>query len=132
MAKDKFSTGGGPTQRMLRVAELIRRALADALMRGDVHDEALAHVSVTVSEVRVSSDLRYATVFVLPLGGVNTEEVIEALNRSKGELRRSVNKAVTLRFSPELKFLADKSFDQMDETRRLLDQENVRRDLDRE
>ena len=132
MAKDKFSTGGGPSQRMLRVAELIRRALADALMRGDIHDEALAHVSVTVSEVRVSSDLRYATVFVLPLGGVNTDEVIEALNRSKGELRRSVNKAVTLRFSPELKFLADKSFDQMDETNRLLGLENVRRDLDRD
>ena len=132
MAKDKFSTGGGPSQRMLRVAELIRRALADALMRGDIHDEALAHVSVTVSEVRVSSDLRYATVFVLPLGGVNTDEVIEALNRSKGELRRAVNKAVTLRFSPELKFLADKSFDQMDETNRLLGLENVRRDLDRE
>jgi ribosome-binding factor A len=69
---------------------------------------------------------------VLPLGGVNTDVVIDALNRSKGELRRSVNKAVTLRFSPELKFLADKSFDQMDETNRLLDLENVRRDLDRD
>lgn len=132
MAKNKFPQGAGPSQRQLRVAELIRRALAETLMRGDVHDEELAHVSVTVGEVRISPDLRYAIVFVLPLGGVNTDLVIEALNRNKGELRRAVNKAVALRYSPELKFLADKSFDRMDETRRLLDQENVRRDLERD
>ncbi len=132
MTKDSFQPGSGPTQRQLRVAELIRRALADTLMRGDIHDDELAHVSVTVGEVRMTPDLRQAMVFVLPLGGVNTDAVIEALNRNKGELRRAVNKTVSLKFSPELKFIADESFDRMDETRRLLDQENVKRDLEQD
>ncbi len=132
MAKEKSHQGKAPTQRQLRVAELIRRALADTLMRGDIHDEELAHVSVTVGEVRTSPDLRHATVFVLPLGGVNTDGVIAALNRNTGELRRAVNKAVSLKFSPELRFIPDPSFDQMDETRRLLDDEKVRRDLGRD
>ncbi len=130
MAKENLHQGKGPTQRQLRVGELIRRALADALMRGDIHDEELAHVSVTVGEVRTSPDLRHATVFVLPLGGVNTDAVITALNRNKSELRRVVNKAVSLKYSPDLRFVADTSFDQMDETRRLLADEKVRRDLD--
>jgi len=130
MAKNKSFEGRGPSQRQLRVAELIRRALSDILLRGDIHDEELAHVSVTVGEVRTSSDLRHATAFVLPLGGVNTDLVIAALNRNKGEIRRQVTKTLALKYSPELGFLPDRSFDQMDETRRLLDSEAVRRDLD--
>lgn len=132
MGKNSYHEGGGPSQRQLRVGELIRRSLADILMRGDVHDPDLAHVSVTVGEVRASTDLRHATVFVLPLGGTNTDEVVEALNRNKPELRHLVTKSLKLKYSPELNFLADRSFDLMDETRRLLDSEEVRRDLDKD
>jgi len=132
MAKNKYHEGSGPSQRQLRVGELIRRALSDVLMRGDLHDPELAHASITVGEVRTTPDLRHATVFVLPLGGVNTEAVLRALERNKGELRRTVTRAVKLKFSPELRFQADRSFDQMDETRRLLDSAEVRRDLDKD
>lgn len=132
MGKKSYHEGGGPSQRQLRVGELIRRSLADILMRGDVHDPDLAHVSVTVGEVRTSTDLRHATVFVLPLGGTNTDEVVEALNRNKPELRHLVTKSLKLKYSPELNFLADRSFDLMDETRRLLDSDEVRRDLDKD
>ncbi len=131
MGKTSFNESRGPSQRQLRVGEVIRRALSEVLMRGDLHDPDLAHVSITVSEVRISPDLKVATAFVLPLGGVNVSEVLEALNRNKAELRRAVNKAVTLKFSPELRFLEDTSFDQMDRTRTLLAAEEVRRDLDR-
>ncbi|MEE9455502.1 MAG: 30S ribosome-binding factor RbfA [Paracoccaceae bacterium] len=129
MAKKKFQTGGAPSQRQLRVAELIRRALADIFLRGDLHDPDLAHVSVTVGEVRITPDLRQAVIFVLPLGGINTDHVVEVMNRNKGEVRHLINKALALRHSPDLKFLPDRSFDQMDETQRLLDLPNVRRDI---
>ena len=130
MAKSRFDTGPGPSQRQLRVGELVRRTLSDVLMRGDVHDPDLAGVSTTVGEVRMSPDLRIATVYVLPLGGVNVHEAIKALARSAYELRRAVNKAVKLKFSPELRFLPDETFDQMDHTRQILSDERVRQDLD--
>jgi ribosome-binding factor A len=130
MAKSRFETGRGPSQRQLRVGELVRRTLSDVLMRGDVHEPDLAGVSITVSEVRMSPDLRIATVYVLPLGGGDVKTIIKALARSAYELRRAVNKAVKLKFSPELRFLADETFDQMDHTREMLSQERVRRDLD--
>ena len=130
MAKSRFDTGTGPSQRQLRVGELVRRTVSDVLMRGDVHDPDLAGVSVTVGEVRMSPDLRIATVYVLPLGGVNVQVVIKALARSAHELRRAVNKAVKLKFSPELRFLADDTFDQMDRTRQMLGDERVQRDLE--
>lgn len=130
MAKRRFDDTGGPTQRSLRVGELIRRALSDILLRGDVHDDDLAGVSVTVSEVRCSPDLRHATAFVLPLGGKGTDTVLAALARNQRELRRLVTKAISVKYSPDLRFEADRSFDQMDETRRLLASDPVRRDLD--
>ncbi|MEL7469814.1 MAG: 30S ribosome-binding factor RbfA [Pseudomonadota bacterium] len=129
MPKRQFDHDSGPSQRQLRVGELIRRTISDVLMRGDVHDPDLAGVSVTVGEVRMSPDLRVATVYVLPLGGVNVEAVIKALARSAHELRRAVNKAVKLKFSPQLRFLPDETFDQMDDTRRMLSEDRVRRDL---
>ncbi len=128
MAKRKFDSSKGPSQRQLRVGELIRRVVSEVLLRGDLHDPDLAHVSVTVGEVRATPDLRQALVFVLPLGGQNADVVIEALNRNKSEVRRAVNKELSLKYSPELKFMYDQTFDQMDETRRLLEQANVRRD----
>lgn len=130
MARTRPSSGGAPSQRQLRVAEVIRRALSEILARGDVHDPELAHVSVTVGEVRATPDLRHATVFVLPLGGVNTEAVLEALNRNRAELRREVTAQIDLKFSPELNFQPDLSFDRMDRTRELLRSPAVRRDLD--
>jgi ribosome-binding factor A len=129
MAHRKDSISSGPSQRQLRVGEVIRRALADILNRGDIHDPELAHVSVTVGEVRTTPDLKRALVFVLPLGGGNADQVIAALNRNKGELRRAVTRAIELKFSPELKFVIDQTFDQLDETRRLLNQETVKRDI---
>jgi len=130
MHRRRFDDSRGPSHRQLRVGELIRRALSDILMRGDVHEPDLAGVSITVGEVRTSPDLRVATVFVLPLGGANADEVLAALRRAKGELRHLVTRAIDLKFSPELRFVLDETFDRMDETRTLLGEERVRRDID--
>lgn len=130
MAKNKFHDGPGPSQRQLRVGELIRRTLSDVLMRGDVHDPELNRMSITVGEVRTSPDLKIATAFVLPLGGKGAEEALVALRRNKGELRRAVGKACKLKFAPDLRFVIDETFDQMDETRRLLSQDDVVRDTE--
>lgn len=129
MSKRRFNEQTGPSQRQLRVGEVIRRALADLLARGDLHDPDIAHMSITVGEVQTSPDLKAATVHVMPLGGQNVDLVIEALNRNKGELRRHLNRNVKLKFSPELKFVADRTFERMDETRRLLSQAVVQRDI---
>jgi len=131
MAKTRPLTGSGsPSQRQLRVGEVIRRALSEILARGDVHDPDLARVSVTVAEVRVSPDLKLATAYVMPLGGVNTAEVVRALGRNRVELRRLVTDRIDLRFSPELAFRPDTRFDQMDRTRDILSSPDVRRDLE--
>jgi len=131
MAKTRPLTGSGsPSQRQLRVGEVIRRALSEILARGDVHDPDLARVSVTVAEVRVSPDLKLATAYVMPLGGVNTAEVVRALGRNRAELRRLVTDRIDLRFSPELAFRPDTRFDQMDRTRDILRSPDVRRDLE--
>ncbi|MGB3316400.1 MAG: 30S ribosome-binding factor RbfA [Albidovulum sp.] len=129
MATNRFSSGSGPTQRQLRVGELMRRTLSEVLQRGDVHNDVLRAMSITVGEVRVSADLRVATVYVLPLGGKDADEAMVALNRSKGELRHHVGKAMKLKFAPELRFMLDETFDRMDETRRLLSDERVQRDI---
>ena len=126
----KTRSPSGPSQRQVRVAEVIRRALSEILARGEVHDPELAGVSVTVAEARVSPDLRHATVYVLPLGGVNTEAVLAALARNRGEIRRLVTDRIELKHSPDLSFRADNRFDQMDRTRELLRSPAVRRDLE--
>ncbi|MEL7183944.1 MAG: 30S ribosome-binding factor RbfA [Pseudomonadota bacterium] len=130
MAKNRFETGGGPSQRQLRVGELIRRTLSDVLIRGDVHDPDLNAMSITVGEVTVSPDLKIATAWVLPLGGKDPDGAIKALKRNKGELRRAVGKEMTLKFSPDLRFRIDETFDRMDDTRRLFSDAKVRRDLE--
>lgn len=130
MAKNKFHDGPGPSQRQLRVGELIRRTLSEVLMRGDIHDPDLNRLSVTVGEVRTSPDLKVATAYVLPLGGKGQDEVISLLARNKHELRRIIGKKLELKYAPDLRFRLDQTFDQMDETRRLFSQEEVRRDLD--
>lgn len=129
MSRQATPSGRAPSQRQLRVGEVIRRALAEILARGDVSDPELGRVSITVSEVRASPDLRHATAFVMPLGGANAEGVVKALNRNKGELRRLVTAMIDLRRSPEIVFVADASFDRMDRTRALLRSPAVTRDL---
>lgn len=131
MNKRRANEHSGPTQRQLRVGELIRRTLAEVLQRGALYDPDIAHMSITVCEVRTSPDLKQAVVHVMPLGGQDADKAIAALNRNKAELRRHLNRNIDLKFSPELRFVADTTFDRMDETRRLLSQETVRRDLER-
>lgn len=131
MGKNRFHDGAGPSQRQLRVGELIRRTLSQVLQRGDIHDPDLNRMSITVGEVRSSPDLKVATVHVLPLGGIGQEDALEYLNRNRSELRRLVARKLALKFAPELRFRLDRTFDQMDDTRRLLDQDAVRRDLER-
>src|SRR6056297_177525 len=130
MAKNKFHDGPGPSQRQLRVGELIRRTLSEVLMRGDIHDPDLNRMSVTVGEVRTSPDLKIATAYVMPLGGEGQDDLIELLARNKSELRRLIGKKLDLKYAHDLRFRLDKTFDQMDETRRLFSQEKVRRDVE--
>lgn len=130
MAKSRHHEGSGPSQRQLRVAELIRRTLSDVLNRGDIHDPELNRLSLTVGEVQVSPDLKIATAFVLPLGGQGQEDAIKLLGRNKGELRRALSKEMTLKYAPDLRFRLDETFDRMDRTRELFERDDVRRDLD--
>ncbi len=129
MAK-RFHEGPGPSQRQLRVAELIRRRLSDVLHQGDIHDPDLNRLSITVGEVTCSPDLKVATAYVLPLGGGQREEALEALKRNRSEIRRVVGKGLQLKFSPDIRFQIDETFDRLDNTRAMFADENVRRDLD--
>ncbi|MBL4629021.1 MAG: 30S ribosome-binding factor RbfA [Roseicyclus sp.] len=130
MARRKNQDGPSKTQRQLRVGELIRRTLSTLLARGEVHDPALNAMSITVGEVRTSSDLKIATVYVMPLGGDGREDAIEALKRNKFELRRLLGKSLKLKYLPDLRFLIDQTFDQMDATREMLSRAEVRRDVE--
>jgi ribosome-binding factor A len=130
MAKHRTHDGPGPSQRQLRVGELIRRTLSEVLMRGDIHDPELNRLSITVGEVRLSPDLKIATAFVMPLGGEAQGAAIEYLARNKSELRRIIGRKAGLKFTPDLRFRLDETFDQMDETRRLFEDEKVRRDVE--
>ncbi|MEL6517623.1 MAG: 30S ribosome-binding factor RbfA [Pseudomonadota bacterium] len=130
MARSRFSEGSGPSQRQLRVGELLRRRLAEVLTRGDIHDPDLNAMSITVGEVRASPDLKVATAYVLPLGGKGRDEALDALRRNRAEIRRTVAKGLELKFAPELRFALDETFDRMDDTRRLLAEDTVRRDID--
>mgnify|MGYP003643978374 CR=1 FL=1 len=121
--------GAGPSLRLLRVAENVRHAISAILARGDVQDPDLGHVSVTVSEVRLSSDMRHATIFVMPLGGDKTGKIIEALNRKAGFIRGAMGKMVHMKFMPQLKFKQDESFDEASHIEALLRSEKVMQDL---
>lgn len=128
--KRSHDHGSGPSQRQLRVGELLRRRLSEVLTRGEIHDPDLNALSITVGEVRASPDLKVATAWVLPLGGKDPELALEVLHRNRGEIRRAVSKGLELKYAPELRFRIDETFDRMDETRRLLSDESVRRDVD--
>lgn len=111
----------GPSQRQLRVGELIRHALSELMTRGEIHDDVIAEHVITISEVRMSPDLRLATVYVLPLGGVDTEPVLAALERNKRFIRGVVARAVNLKFAPDIRFRKDESFERGERIDRLLD-----------
>ena len=132
MSRNRFSEGPGPSQRQLRVAELIRRRLSDVLMQGDIHDPELNAMSITVGEVTCSPDLKIATAYVLPLGGKDREAALSALRRNRNEVRRAVGKGMQLKFTPEIRFQIDETSDRLDDTRAMFADENVRRDLDSE
>lgn len=132
MARPRFRDGPGPSQRQLRVAETIRRRLSEVLAQGDIHDPALNAFSITVGEVVCSPDLRNATAYVLPLGGTRRDEALAALERNRAEIRRAVTRGLQLKFSPEIRFRIDETFDRLDDTRAMFADENVRRDLDRD
>lgn len=129
MSNKRLQQVKGPSQRQLRVGEVIRRRLAEVLARAEVHDPDLDRMSITVSEVRCSPDLKIATAFVMPLGGKNEEGALAALRRNKSELRHLLAQDLTLKFSPDLRFALDGTFDRIDETRRILAEPRVQADL---
>jgi ribosome-binding factor A len=111
------------------VGELIRHALADMFTRGEVHDPVLEGRLVTVPEVRMTTDLRLATIYVMPLGGRDTEEVLKALERNKRFLRGEIARRVNLKFAPEIRFRIDERFDEAERIEKLLRTPAVQRDL---
>lgn len=129
MAKNPTSPKG-PSQRQLRVGELIRRTLSEVLARGEVHDPAMNAMSITVGEVRVSADLRVATAFILPLGGIAKDEALSALRRNRFALRHLVVNGMNIKFAPELRFELDDTYDRMEATARMFADKHVRQDLD--
>lgn len=127
-----MSGNEGPSVRVLRVGEQVRHVLADILQRGDVHDDVLARHVVSVTEVRMTPDLRHATVFVKSLLGQDEEEVLKALRTNTAFLQREVARRVKLKYAAKLKFIADESFDEGSHIDALLRDPRVARDLDRE
>ena len=126
-------TGAGQmlSQRQLRVGELIRHALAELLSRGEVHDPVIEAHLITVPEVSMSADLRLATIYVIPLGGRDTEAVLAALERNKRFLRGEIARHVNLKFAPDIRFRIDERFDEAERIEKLLRTPAVQRDLDR-
>jgi len=120
----------GPSQRQLRAGELVRRALAEIVARGDIQDPELSSRPITISEVRMSPDLRHAVCFVAPLGGGDAVALADALTRVRGYLRGQLSHEVTFKFMPDLSFEADVSFDRAEAVDRLLHSPKVARDLD--
>jgi ribosome-binding factor A len=125
--KKPGSSGG--SQRQLRVGEQVRHAVADILTHGNVHDADLEGHIITVPEVRMSPDLKLATIYVMPLGGRDTEVVIAALERNKRYLRGEVAQRVNLKFAPDIRFRVDDRFDEAERIEKLLRTPAVQKDL---
>ena len=120
----------GPSQRQLRAGELVRHALVEILREEDFADPVLADVSITLSEVRVSPDLKHALCFVEPLGGVHATEVIAGLNRASRFLRGKLGHTIEMKYTPALKFIHDDSFNAATHMNQLLADPRVRRDIE--
>jgi len=121
----------GPSQRQLRVGELVRHALAETLARGEVHDPVLEDHVITVPEVRMSPDLRLATIYVMPLGGQDQTQVLAALDRNRKFLRGEIAHSVKLKFAPEIRFRIDERFDEAERIEKLLRTSRGRSDLEK-
>jgi len=124
--RDKNS---GPSQRALRAGEVIRHAIADILSRGEVHDPVIQRHVITVPEVRMSADLKLATIYVMPLGGRDAKDVLAALDRNRRFLRGEIAHRVNLKFAPDIRFRLDERFDEAERIEKLLRTPQVRRDL---
>ena len=122
----------GGSQRQLRVGELVRHALAEMLTRGEVHDPVIERHLVTVPEVRMTADLRLATVYVMPLGGRDADEVVAAFERHKKFLRAELAHRINLKFAPDIRFRVDERFAEADRIEKLLHSPEVKRDLNHE
>ncbi len=120
-----------PSQRMLRVGELVRHKLAEMLARSEIHDDVIAAAVVTVPEVRLSPDLKLATVYVMPLGGKDIGPVLAALERNKGFIRREIAHTLSLKYAPDLRFRKDESFEEADRIEKLLASPKVRQDTEK-
>lgn len=134
MTRKKSSSSNsakGPSQRMLRVGELIRHKVSELLARGDIHDDIIAAHTITIPEVRISPDLKLATVYVMPLGGKDIKPVIVALEKNKKFIRAEVAHALNLRYAPDLRFREDETFEEATRIDRLLDSERVRQDVEK-
>jgi ribosome-binding factor A len=119
----------GPSQRQLRVGEAVRHAVAEVLAHGDVHDPVLEGHVITVPEVRMSPDLRLATIYVMPLGGRDEKAVVAALERNKRYLRGVIARKVNLKFAPDVRFRLDERFGEAERIEKLLRSPAVKRDL---
>jgi ribosome-binding factor A len=128
--RDSGTPGG--SQRQLRVGELVRHALADLLMRGEVHDPVIEGHLITIPEVRMTADLRLATVYVMPLAGRDTDDVIAAFERNKKFLRGEVAHQINLKFAPDLRFRVDDRFEEAARIDKLLRSPEVKRDLEKD
>jgi ribosome-binding factor A len=124
--------GGEPSQRMLRVAELIRHAAAELLTRGAVDDPVLAAHVVTVPSVKMSPDLKLATIYVMPLGGKDVKPVVEALEKHRKFLRGEIAHKINMKFAPEIRFRIDESFENAAKIDALLARPDVRRDVEKD
>ena len=120
----------GPSQRQLRVGELIRPALAEMFSRGDIHDPVIEGHMITIPEVAMTPDLRFATIYVMPLGGRDAKPVIEALERNKKFLRGEIARRINLKFAPDIRFRIDDRFDEAERIEKLLRTPEIRRDLE--
>ncbi|MBI4274706.1 MAG: 30S ribosome-binding factor RbfA [Rhizobiales bacterium] len=127
--KQHRETGSGGSQRQLRVGELVRHALAEMLTRGEVHDPVIEGHLVTIPEVRMTADLRLATIYVMPLGGRDADEVVDAFTRNAKFLRGEIARRVNLKFAPEIRFRIDERFGEAERIEKLLRTPAVRRDL---
>ena len=126
------SSASGGSQRQLRVGETVRHAVAEILAHGNVHDPDLEGHIITVPEVRMSPDLRLATIYVMPLGGRDAKQVLEALERNKRYVRGEISRRVNLKFAPEIRFRIDERFDEAERIEKLLRTPVVQRDLNAE
>jgi ribosome-binding factor A len=132
VTRSKKSQSAPPSQRQLRIGELIRHKLAEMLTRGEIHDDVIASHVITVPEVRLSPDLKLATAYIVTLGDADLKEVLAALERNKRFIRAELAKAVNLKFAPDIRFRRDETFEEASRIDALLASPKVRQDIDKD